>query len=36
MEIRAGKVIFSSSGGTAEKNSVSCKISLPTAWIKAL
>ena len=36
MEIRAGKVIFSSSGGTAGKNAVSCKISLPTAWIKAL
>ena len=35
-ETRNVRIIHSSSGGTAGKNALSCKISLPTAWIKEL
>lgn len=36
METRTAKIISSSAGGTAGKNAVTYKISLPTAWINEL
>lgn len=36
MEKRNAKIIRSSAGGTAGKNALSCKISLPTAWVRQL
>ncbi|MGN0689559.1 MAG: hypothetical protein ACI4KH_03960 [Oscillospiraceae bacterium] len=36
METRTAKIICSKAGGTAGKNAVSYKISLPTSWINSL
>lgn len=36
MEIRSGKVIISEAGGNAGAGSKTCKLALPTAWIRAL
>lgn len=36
METRKAKIIISSAGGTAAKNAVTYKISLPTSWINEL
>lgn len=36
MEIRQGKVQIGKSGGTAGKNAMNCRISLPTTWVKEL
>lgn len=36
MEKRSGKIIVSSAGGTAGKNAVTYKVSLPTVWLNEL
>lgn len=36
MEKRSARIIRSTAGGTAGKNALSCKISLPTAWVKEI
>ncbi len=36
MEMRSGKIIISSAGGTASKGAKTYKVSLPSAWINSL
>lgn len=36
MERRAARINISSAGGTASKNSKTCKVTLPTTWIEAM
>lgn len=36
MEKRNAKIIIGKAGGTASKNALTYKISLPTAWINSL
>ena len=36
MEQRSAKVNFSAPGGTASGNAVTCKVTLPTKWVKQL
>jgi hypothetical protein len=36
MEKRTARVNFSTAGGTASKDSITCKITLPTSWLEAM
>lgn len=36
MERKIAKIIFNKSGGTASKNGITNRITLPTSWVNAL
>ena len=36
METRQAKIQIGNSGGTAGKNAMNCRVSLPTKWIKEM